>query len=107
MKTIEERKAILDRAILGKQQSGWLVNNRTDTTCQLTKTQGANGCIGIILCLFFILPGVLYFIFAKKTLIIVISVNENGELAFHSKDFSSGQLKGANIAANKNYNINY
>jgi len=79
MKTIEERKIILGTEIIKLQKEGWLVNDRTDTTCQFTKDMGPNGCLGVILCLLFLLPGILYFIFAKNTKTLFISINENGE----------------------------
>src|ERR1035437_6577469 len=87
MKTIEERKAILDIQIIKEQKDGWLLINRTNTLAQFTKNYKANTGIGILLCLLFLLPGILYFHFAKKTKTILIDSKENGKLAFYYTDF--------------------
>ena len=79
MKTLEERKTILDAEVIKRQKNNWLLKNKTDTTCQFTKDMGPNGCLGIVLCLIFLLPGILYFLFAKNTEILFIEINEEGE----------------------------
>ena|ERR1035437_3252209 len=89
MKTIEERKAILDIQIIKEQKDGWLLINRTNTLAQFTKIYKANTGIGILLCLLFLLPGILYFYSAKKTKTILIDINENGELASYNHEFLS------------------
>ncbi len=48
MKTIDERKRILDEEILRLKGRGWRVENRTDTTCLLIKEDTAMGCLSIV-----------------------------------------------------------
>jgi len=80
MKTIEERKLILEREIVANQQLGWSVRSQSDTYCQMYKTKGANGCLGIFLLLCFIVPGILYFIFYKSEKLLSLSVDEYGNV---------------------------
>ena len=54
MKTLEERKAILEAEIIKQQKKGWLIANRTDTTCQLTKEKKPETCLIVILFLLFV-----------------------------------------------------
>jgi hypothetical protein len=48
MRTIDERKAILEAEIIKQQKKGWLIANRTDTTCQLTKEKKPETCLIVI-----------------------------------------------------------
>ena len=48
MKTLDERKRILDEEILRLNKRGWTKENRTDTTCKLRKEDEALGCLSIL-----------------------------------------------------------
>lgn len=101
MKTIEERKAILEAEVIKQQKKGWLIISKTDTTAQMTKEVPPEGCLTIILFLTFIIPGILYLILRKKRYTIYIEVNEEGKLKYSSQDLTSYQLKEAELMVNK------
>jgi hypothetical protein len=82
MKTIEERKAILEAEIVKQQKKGWQIVSRTDTNCQLKKERRANGCIAVLLLILFIIPGILYLIFMRDTTLVFFEVNEEGEIKY-------------------------
>lgn len=92
MKTIEERKAILTAVIVKHQKNGWTVTNQTDTNCQLTKEKKPETCLVVLLILLFIIPGLLYLIFAKGNMNVFIEVDEEGKVKYSSKDLSPHQL---------------
>ena len=56
MKTLEERKKILDEEIQRLIGRGWRVENRTDTTCMLIKEDTAMGCLSIAASLLTLFP---------------------------------------------------
>ena len=70
MKTLEERKKILDEEIQRLTGRGWQVENRTDTTCMLIKEDTAMGCFSITASLFTLFP---FFKNYFKTRIIEVS----------------------------------
>ena len=78
--TTEERKAILDREVSQQVRAGWRIVSRTDTTAQLVYQQSASACLGIILLLICIVPGILYFMFASKIRNLYIEVDEEGQI---------------------------
>jgi excisionase family DNA binding protein len=92
MKTIEERKAILEAVIVQQQKGGWTVTNQTDTNCQLTKPKKPETCLVIFLLLLFIIPGLLYLIFIKGNMTVFVEVGEEGQVKFTSNDLSPYQL---------------
>ena len=55
MKTLDERKAILEAEIIKQQKKGWQIASRTDTTCQITKEKRPDGCITAILIILFVI----------------------------------------------------
>ncbi|HEY5469380.1 MAG TPA: helix-turn-helix domain-containing protein [Bacteroidales bacterium] len=92
MKTLEERKAILEAVIVKHQKNGWTITNRTDINCQLTKPKKPETCLVILLLLLFIIPGLLYLIFIKGNMTVFIEVDEYGKVKYSSKDISPYQL---------------
>jgi hypothetical protein len=78
--TIDERRAILEEEIAKQVRAGWTVVSRTDTTAQLTATEGPNGCVLLFLLLFFIIPGILYVLFYKGSKSLYLEVDEQGNV---------------------------
>lgn len=78
--TIEARRAILDAEIANQVKTGWRVVSRTDTTAQLVKDKGPDGCITIFLLLFFIVPGILYMILYKGSENLYLEVDDRGNV---------------------------
>jgi len=101
MKTIEERKAILEVEVIRQQKKGWLITSKTDLSCQMTKEVKPDGCLTVILFITFIIPGILYLVLSRRRYTIFIEVNEEGKLTYSSQDLTSYQLKEANKQANK------
>jgi excisionase family DNA binding protein len=93
MKTLEERKAILEAEIIKQQKKGWLIANRTDTTCQLTKEKKPETCLIVILFLLFVIPGLLYLIITKGNVTVYIEITDEGEIKYSGKDLSPYELE--------------
>ena len=70
MRTIEERKSILDKEVLKLVEKGWIVKSRTDTTCFLIKGDTAMGCLSLLVSLLVLFP---FFDERIKTRIIEVS----------------------------------
>lgn len=101
MKTIEERKAILDKEITRQFKNGWRLASRTETGCQLVKDKERSGCLLVLLFLFFIIPGIFYLLFTQgigKT--VPVEVMEDGRVSYTSKDVSTSALQKAENLAN-------
>jgi len=79
--TIEERSAILERAIRDYQKRGWRLIARTEITAQLYKPKEFSCCLAIIL-VFLIIGIILYLIYylTKKDSTVYIEVNEHGKV---------------------------
>ena len=56
MKTLEERKSILDEEVSELIEEGWTIEHRTDTTCLLMKQNNLLGCLSILGSLATMLP---------------------------------------------------
>ena len=96
MKTLEERKTILEYEITKQQKKGWQIASRTDTTCQLIKEKKPETCLIVILFLLFVIPGLLYLILTKGNVTVYIEITEEGEVKYSGKDLSPyeiGELK--------------
>lgn len=96
MKTIEERKAILEAEIIKQQKKGWQIASRTDTACQITKEKKPETCLVVLLILLFVIPGILYLILMKGTMNVYIEINEAGEVIYSGKDLSPYELEQLN-----------
>jgi hypothetical protein len=70
MKTLEERQSILDEEVLRLKGKGWIVKNRTETTCFLIKEDTAMGCLSLIVSFLTLFP---FFDQRIKTRIIEVS----------------------------------
>jgi excisionase family DNA binding protein len=92
MKTIDERKAILEAEIIKQQKKGWQIANRTDTTCQMVKEKKPETCLIVILFLLFVIPGLLYLILMKGNVTVYIEITEEGEVKYSGKDLSPYEL---------------
>lgn len=78
---LEARRAVLNRALAASISRGWTLIAQTDTTATLTKKGDANGCMVLILLCLAILPGILYFLFARPVETIFIQVDEYGRVS--------------------------
>jgi hypothetical protein len=78
--SLDERREILEREVSKLSRQGWRVVSRTDTSAQLEMQKQANGCLGLILLLFFIIPGILYFVLYKGTKGLYIEVQADGRV---------------------------
>ena len=106
MKTIEERKVILENEVTKQLKKGWRITSKTETGCQLQKEKGIDGCLAVFLFFLAIIPGIIYLIVAHgKTISIFIEVSESGEIIYSSQDVSSRQLKKASMRANAHYKL--
>lgn len=102
MKTLEERKEILEAEVTKQLKKGWRITSRTETGCQLIQDKKRDGCLVTILFLLFILPGIFYLLLTQgRTISIFVEVNGEGEIIYSSKDVPSNQLKQASALANK------
>lgn len=97
MKTLDERKSVLENEITKKLKQGWRIVSKTDTDCQLIKDKKPSG----ILVLLFFSIAVLPSIGSKGTKSIHVEVNEEGEIIYTSKDLSNSKLKKLNLRANE------
>jgi hypothetical protein len=86
MKTLEERKAILDRKIVEEIKDGWQLTYRTDTTCQLIQAKTANGFLTIVLFLFLILPCIVYLLWVRGNICNYLEVDEAGQIHTYEPD---------------------
>jgi len=89
MKTIEERKSILDKDIFRLVNRGWRVAHRSDTKCLLVRNKKAKGCLLTILLLLFILPGIIYLLIPKGRSTLKIEVTEEGNIKYYPTGLSS------------------
>lgn len=89
MKTVDERKVILEKDIFRHVSHGWRLQTRTDTTCQLVKENRLNGCLVIILFMLFIIPAVIYLANFKKTASLYIEIDQDGEAKYITDGLSS------------------
>ena len=74
MKTLEERKGVLDEEVIRLIGKGWIVKNRTDTTCLLIKEDTAMGCLSLIVSFLVLFP---FFDERIKTRIIEVTSEGN------------------------------
>lgn len=93
MKTLDERKAILNYVISEQQKKGWQIVSQTDTTCQLSREKKPDGCTTAILIILFVIPGLLYLIFTKGTETVVVEIDEQGEIKYSGKDLSPYEIE--------------
>jgi hypothetical protein len=82
MKTIEERKSILDKEIFKLVNHGWVLSHRSDTKCLLIKAKKVNGCLLTILLLLFIVPGIIYILMSKGKSTLKIDITEEGNIIY-------------------------
>jgi hypothetical protein len=71
---MEARRAILTREIHFNTANGWQVITQTDTTVTMTRKGQPDGCITLIL------PGLLYYLLARPTETMVVTIGEYGEV---------------------------
>jgi hypothetical protein len=78
MKTLEERKNILDYEVSELIKKGWTIEHRTDTTCLLVKQNNLLGCLSILGSLLVLVPFVQMPIKTYS-----IEVSPEGEIIHH------------------------
>lgn len=88
MKTIEERKSILDKDIFKHVNHGWRVAHRSDTKCLLVKNRKAKGGLFIFLLLLFIVPGIIYLLMYKGRNSLMIYVTQEGNIKYNATGLS-------------------
>ena len=96
MKTIEERKSILDKDIFRHVNHGWRVASRTDIKCLLVKDKKPNGCLFIFLLLLFIVPGIIYLFMDKGRSSLEIEVTPEGNITYYTTGLSDFEKSGLN-----------
>jgi hypothetical protein len=84
MKTLDERKALLEDEITKKLKQGWRIVSKTETDCQLIKDKKPSGLLVLLLFSISFLPG----IGSRGTKSVCFKVNEEGEIIYTSKDVS-------------------
>jgi len=89
MKTIEQRKAILDKDIYRHVNHGWRVTSRSDTKCLMIRDKKAKGCLLIFLLLLFIVPGIVYLFMNKGKSTLKIEVTPEGNIKYFATGLSS------------------
>ena len=101
MKTLEERKAILENEVTKQLRRGWRIGSRTETGCQIVQDKKRSTFLVIFLFLLFIIPGIFYLLLTQgRTISALIEVNDEGKIIYSSRDLTPSQLEGANIQAN-------
>ena len=60
-------EALLDGAIERMTRGGYGIESRTSNTVTFARHEGADGCVGCFLMLFFLIPGLLYLLLAQRT----------------------------------------
>ncbi len=93
MKTIEERKEILEKEIKKRFQKGWKISSKADTSCQFEIDKKANVCLAILLFWMGIVPGILYLVLYKGTKTLCVEVDDEGELKYSSPYYSKKELE--------------
>lgn len=88
MKTIEERKSILDKEIFKLVNHGWRLAHRSETKCLLVKDKKAKSYILIMLLLLFIVPGIIYLLIPKGKSTIKIEITEKGDIKYFTTGLS-------------------
>lgn len=88
MKTIEERKSILDKEIFKHVNHGWRLAHRSDTKCLLVRKKKAKGCLLIFLLLLFIVPGIIYLFVNKGKSTLKIDITEEGNIKIYTTGLS-------------------
>jgi hypothetical protein len=89
VKTIEERKAILDKDIFRHVNHGWRVSSRSDTKCLMVREKKPKGCIFVLLLLLFIIPGIIYLFIKKGQSTLKIEVTNEGNIRYNATGLSS------------------
>ena len=59
--------AVLEQAIEFMTRAGYGIESRTENTVTFDRHEGADSCLGCLLMLLFILPGLLYLLLAQRT----------------------------------------
>jgi len=97
MKTLGERKSILENEITKMIKQGWQIASRAETACHLVRNKKPSGLSVLLLFSISFLPS----IGSKGIKKVLVEVNEEGEITYTSKDLSHYMLKRLNIRANK------
>lgn len=95
MKTIEERKSILDKDIFKHVNHGWRVATKSDTKCLMVRDKKAKGFLLIMLLLLFVVPGIIYLFIDKGRNRLMIEVTQDGNIKYNAtglSDFEKSEL---------------
>jgi hypothetical protein len=89
MKTIEERKSILEKDILKHGVHGWRVATKSETKAILVRDKKINRGLLIFLLLLFIIPAIFYLLKSRKDSVSLrIEVTEEGNIHYNAKGLS-------------------
>jgi hypothetical protein len=91
MKTIEERRSILDKDIFKHVNHGWRIATRSDTKCLMIRDKKAKGFLLIFLLLLFIIPGIIYLYIDKGRNSLMIEVTEEGNIKYNATGLSDSE----------------
>jgi hypothetical protein len=92
VKTVEERKKLLDKEIFKHVNHGWRVLDRSDTACLLVRDKKAKGCLFIFLLLLFIIPGIIYLYVKKGKSYLKVEVTKEGNVKYFTDGLSSSEI---------------
>jgi hypothetical protein len=93
MKTIEERKSILDNDIFKHVNHGWRVSTRSDTKAILVKDKKPNGCLLVFLLLLLIVPGIIYLFMRRGQNTLKIEVTQEGNIKYFTTGLSTFEIQ--------------
>ena len=79
---VSERKSILDEEVLRLTGKGWIVKNRTDTSCILIKEDTAMGCLSLLVSFLVLFP-----FFDERLKTRIIEVTPEGRIKRHWPSF--------------------
>ncbi|MDX9726860.1 MAG: hypothetical protein RBT38_10780 [Bacteroidales bacterium] len=88
MKSLEERKAILDKEIFKHVNHGWRLVHQSDTKCLLEKKRKPKGCLLAFLLLLLIIPGIIYLLMNKGKSTLMIEVTPKGDVTITTTGLS-------------------
>ncbi len=91
MKSIEERKLILDNDILKHLNHGWRVATRSEAKCLLVRDKKVNIFLLVFLLLLFLVPGIIYLYMNKGRSTLKIEVTKEGNIKYTATGLSSFQ----------------
>lgn len=91
MKTIEERRSILDKDIFKHINHGWRVATRSDTKCLMVREKKTKVGLFVFLLFLFIIPGIIYLFKDKGRSRLMIEVTQEGNIHYNARGMSDAE----------------